>query len=414
MTKEALPAGQAILALFEITGNIDVPGGLIMPPEILSYGGGWGRELVEPETAKKRIGLDKYFLLQMGFQVAHPNLLIETLETGEPYEIHAAWLQTTNPIACMGADPKRLYNALKDIDLIVVADVFKTPTIVALADIVLPVSMYPERDGIRLGDGVQRGETINKVTQRGECKSDMEINLELGRRFNPEAWPWETVQDMYSFMVASTGLSFEELREEAPVFLPFEYHRYEKGMLRSDGQPGFNTATGRIELWSNFYSNAGLDPLPYFEEPNPGPGATPELLEEYPYVLTTGARQWSSFHSEHRQIKRLRAMHPDPMVYLNPATTAELGLSDGDWVWIENIFGRCKRRVESTLVNDPRIVACDHGWWMPEKDPEQFYDVFDLNCNNLVPWTNGKSGFGSNYKTTLVKIYKVKEGDTNG
>ena len=36
---------------------------------------------------------------------------------------------------------------------------------------------------------MQRGETINAaVPPLGECRSDMEINLELGRRFNPEAW----------------------------------------------------------------------------------------------------------------------------------------------------------------------------------------------------------------------------------
>lgn len=410
MTKEALPAGQAILALFEITGNMDVPGGLIVPPEILNYGGGWGRELVPAEDAKKRIGLDKYKLLQMGFQIAHPDTLVETLETEDPYKIHAAWLQTTNPLACMGADPKRLFDGLNKLDFIACVDLFKTPTIMALADVVLPAATYPERDGIRIGDGVQRGEVINKVTQIGECKSDMEINLELGRRFNPEAWPWKNVQEMYTFLLTDTGLNFEELREQAPVYLPFEYHRHENGKLRPDGQPGFNTQTGRIELWSTFYSNSGLEPLPYFEEPSPGPGATPELLEEYPLVLTTGARQWSSFHSEHRQIARLRAMHPDAMVYMNPKAAEKMGVADGEWVWVENLLGRAKRKVECTPVYDERIIGTDHGWWLPEEDPENLYDVFDMNINNLVPWISGKSGFGANYKTTLVKVYKVEEG----
>ena len=41
---------------------------------------------------------------------------------------------------------------------------------------------------------------------------------------------------------------FPELREAAPVYLPFEYGKHEKGLLRPDGSPGFYTATGRIEL----------------------------------------------------------------------------------------------------------------------------------------------------------------------
>ena len=83
MTRESLPAGQAISALFQITGNVDIPGGIIAPPEILSYAGGWGRELISEEQKAKRIGLDKYTLLQFGFQIAHPDTLVETLGNGE-------------------------------------------------------------------------------------------------------------------------------------------------------------------------------------------------------------------------------------------------------------------------------------------------------------------------------------------
>ena len=56
-------------------------------------------------------------------------------------------------------------------------------------------------------------------------------------------------------------------------------------------------------------------------------------------------------------------------------------------------------------------MSCDHGWWFPEGDPEKFYDVFDLNINNTLPWIPGKSGFGSNYKSSICKIYKVQDGE---
>ena len=245
----------------------------------------------------------------------------------------------------------------------------------------------------------------------GECKSDMEMNLELGRRLAPEAWPWENVEDMFTEMIATSGITFPELREAAPVYLPFEYKKHEKGLLRPDGSPGFYTATGRIELWSTYYQNAGLDPLPVFDEPAPGPLATPELLDEYPLVLCTGARRWPFFHSEHRQAKRLLAMHPDPWIEIHPETCARLGVADGDWVWVENMLGRAKRRVKETPIFDPRIVAADHGWWNPEGDPENLYDIGDLCINNLIPWGNGKSGFGGNYKTNLCKVYRMKEGE---
>mgnify|MGYP000286786350 CR=1 FL=1 len=411
MTREAMPAGQAILALWEITGNMERPGGMIVAPEILSVAGGWGRELLGPEQEKKRIGIQDYPLYNFGFAVSQPDETVKTIETGDPYEIHGAWLQTTNPLACMGADPQRLYKALNKLDFIVVVDLFRTPTIEALADVVLPAQTFAERNGLAFISGAQRGSTINKIVDIGETKSDMQINLELGKRWNPDGWPWDNVDEMFTDMLEPTGMTFEELQKVAPAYQPIEYYRYEKGMLRSDGQPGFNTPTGRIELWSNFYSRAGLDPLPYFEEPEPGPGSTPELMDEYPLVMTSGARFWGMFHSEHRQIERMRHYRPWPLMEIHPDTAAKYGIKDGDWVWMEGPLGRAKRKAKLTPIMDRRLVSCDHGWWFPEGDPEKFYDVFDLNINNTLPWIPGKSGFGSNYKSSICKIYKVEEGN---
>lgn len=411
MVKEALPAGQAIVGLFQITGNVDIPGGNIFPVELIAYSGGWGGDLISEEQKAKRIGLDDYPLLKLGFQVASNDSLLETLLTDKPYKMRGAWLQTNNAIACMGAEPKRVMEGLLRLEFNVVVDLFMTPTAMAVADVVLPACTYPEKDGLRLGDGLQRGEVINKVTQVGEAKSDAEINLLIGKRLNPDAWPWDNVQDMLSAMIESTGMTFSELREQAPIYLPFEYRRYETGKLRADGRPGFNTATGRIELWSTFYSQCGLDPMPYYDEPNPSPLSTPELMEEYPLVLTTGARRWSSFHSEHRQVDRLRRMDPWPYIEIHPETAAKYGFTEGEWVWVENQLGRAKRTVKITPIVDPRVVSCDHGWWLPERDPENLYDVFDVNINNLVPMACGKSGFGANYKTSICKLYKVEEGE---
>jgi anaerobic selenocysteine-containing dehydrogenase len=415
MTKEALPASHAITALWTITGNMDVPGGMISPPTLLFYGGGWGQEIISDEQKAKRIGLDKYPLLHYGFTVGHPDITVDAMLTGKPYPIKGAWIQTNNGLACMSADPKKTYEGLKNLDFVVGVDIFMTPTLIAAADIILPAATYPERDGLRFGDGPQRGETINQVTHIGECKSDMQINLEMGKRWNPAAYPWDNVQDMFSDMLKGSGLdmTFQELREIAPVYPPFEYRRYEKGMLRQDGEVGFNTPTGRVELYSTIYGDIGLDPLPYFEEPVESPTSTPELYREYPLVLTTGARPWGFFHSEHRQVSKLRSMRPDPMVEMHPDTAAKYGIKEGDWVWIENQRGRAQRKATLTPIIDPRVVNTDHAWWFPEKEgaePELF-GLWDVAINQLVPFLPGKSGFGGNYKSLLCKIYKVKEGE---
>jgi anaerobic selenocysteine-containing dehydrogenase len=417
MTKEGLPAAHAISNLWAITGNLDVPGGNIttFPPYnavMGGYAGEWGYdELLSEEQKEKRIGLKKYPILGHGFLMAQPDELVDQMITGKPYPMKAAWFQTNNAIACMGADPRKLDMALKKLDFVVVVDLFMTPTAMAYADIVLPAATYPERDGIRaLWYYIK---AVNKVTQIGEAKSDMEINLELGKRFNPQAWPWANVQEMFSDMIKESGVTFQELREKGPLYPPFEYRKYEKGLLRFDGEPGFNTPTGKVELASTFFKDWSLDPVPYFEEPTESPYSTPMLYEQYPLVLTTGARPWGFFHSEQRQVPTLRELHPDPTVEIHPETAKRLGVIDGEWVWIENRMGRCKQRVKVAPILDPRVVNADHAWWFPEKSAEEpsLYGVFESNINQLVPYLPGRSGFGGNYKSLLCKIYKVKEGE---
>lgn len=412
--KETIPTAQAVLALFEITGNIGKPGTMQQPASILNYAAGWGSEFLTPEQEAKRIGQEEHPLIKMGFQECVTDDYIRCLETGKPYPIKVAWMQTTNPLACTGVDAKRTLAAHMNIDTIVCVDLFMTPTAMALADYFLPACTYAERNGLRIGDGAQRAETINKAIEPlGESRSDMQICLDIGKRISPEAWPWDTVEDMYSDILEETGHSFEEMQELAPGYPPFDYRMHEKGLLREDGNPGFQTATGRIELWCTMYNALGLDPLPSYEEPVPSPRSTPELFEEYPLVLTTGARVWSMFHSEHRQIPRMRALHPEPLVYVNPATAAKYGVKDGDWVWLENMHGRCKRQVHETPIVNEHTINTDHAWWRPEAPcelDEGLYDLWDLTVENLLPYDCGTSGFGANYKNTICKMYPVAEG----
>ena len=96
-------------------------------------------------------------------------------------------------------------------------------------------------------------------------------------------------------------------------------------------------------------------------------------LDEYPLVMTSGARFWGMFHSEHRQIERMRHYRPWPLMEIHPDTAAKYGIKDGDWVWMEGPLGRAKRKAKLTPIMDRRLVSCDHGWWFPEGDPEKFY-----------------------------------------
>ena len=153
--KETIPTAQAVLAIFEITGNIGKPGTMQQPASLLNYAAGWGSEFLTPEQEAKRIGQAEHPLIKMGFQECVTDDYIRCLETGKPYPIKVAWMQTTNPLACTGVDAKRTLEAHMNIETIVYVDLFMTPTSMALADYFLPACTYAERNGLRVGDGAQ-------------------------------------------------------------------------------------------------------------------------------------------------------------------------------------------------------------------------------------------------------------------
>ena len=130
--------------------------------------------------------------------------------------------------------------------------------------------------------------------------------------------------------MGNCGMTYEELKEKVVYQREVNYRKYETGRLRPDGQPGFNTPTGRIELYSTMFRQFGEDPLPYYEEPQQSPVSTPELMDEYPFVLTTGARTYAYFHSEGKQIPLLRELNPDPLLEIHPKDAAKLGIADGE------------------------------------------------------------------------------------
>jgi anaerobic selenocysteine-containing dehydrogenase len=369
------------------------------------------------------------------------------LEECEQDRVKGLWIQTSNGINCMSCESERWYQALKKVEFCAAVDIFFTPTIQAYADIVLPVATWAEKKGVRAHYYFLSAIT-QPVTPHGEVLSDAEINRRLGRHFDydpeylekvsyartPEpGWPWETDEALFDTMLEPSGFTWDELRTRGPAYQVYKYRKYLTGDLRPDGQPGFNTPTGRVELYASLFVNFGYDPLPYIEEPGVGPTTTPKLYEEYPLIMITGARTTSFFHSEHRQIPYLRQLTPDPWVQIHPRTAQKAGISDGDWVWIENKVRlsemsiveetrlnrpidldegtwevrRCRQRAKITYEVPEYEIAAQHGWWFPEQDGAEpsLYGREQSFVNLLLKNKPGTTGFGADLKCTLAKVY---------
>ncbi|WP_172135049.1 molybdopterin-dependent oxidoreductase [Adlercreutzia sp. ZJ473] len=402
----------AFMIMEAITGNVDVPGGNYLA------GGAFGvnamcacglDQFISKDLQDQRIGLDKYPMHQYGMvPTVVPDLLLEQIETGEPYPIKMLYMAGTNPIACMGAEAPRVVEALQKVPFVVIADLWMTPTAVAAADLVLPVAMSCERNSYR--EWYQPSRAMTKLTQYGECKSDEQILADLSIRLNGENVPWTNEKEMLEWVLAKDNapITWEDLSKNPDGAWAFPgYRRYETGKLRGDGKPGFNTPTGLIELRSTMMEAMGYHDLPYFQEPPESPVTRPDLFEEYPLVCTSGKRHDEFFHSEHRNMPTMREFRPNPEVDIHPNDAEKYGIKHGDWVWIENHRGRCKQTANVTPTIKEGVVCADHGWWFPENDPAELYNVFDVNINNLTTQgVFGEAGYGAPYRTILCKVYK--------
>jgi anaerobic selenocysteine-containing dehydrogenase len=410
MQISGLPAAQAIMALQCITGSLDVPGGCIFCPD--PFGVNLANvglaEFVPEETRAKTIGHDKYPILKNGVNFPSSDEVVRQLNDGKPYPLKAGIICGTNFLTCMGQDPLRWKKGALNLDFIMAMDIFMTPTIQELADIVLPVSTFVEKDSFRAQ--MYNISTMNKALEPlGESKPDIQIVRELGARFNQEAWEFATDKELLDDLMSASGMKFEDVQQNKGwAYPPFEYRKYEKGLLRPDGEPGFHTPTGKVEFFSHFFEHFELEPLPHFFEPVISPVSTPDVYAEYPIVLMTGARSSVFFHSENRQSKTLREISNYPQVEINPENAKELGIKDGDWVWIEGPKDRIRQVAKLTPIIKLNTALSYHAWWYPEiKDPKHTFMMWEMNNNRLLDMGNvGPSGFGSDVKSTLVKIYK--------
>jgi len=78
---------------------------------------------------------------------AHIPGMLRAMRTSDPYAIKAFLVFGSNPLVTY-ANPREVYDSLMELDLLVVMDIFMTPT-AELADIVLPAATWLEADGVQ-------------------------------------------------------------------------------------------------------------------------------------------------------------------------------------------------------------------------------------------------------------------------
>ena len=397
---------RAIFMIPALTGNYDVPGGFVESMEIAPTADIL-LERLSPEMVKKCISggypicdgtaAPKLF--------AHPHLVLEAMKTGKPYKIRALFSNANNTLISV-PDSRHAYECLQCLEFFVYMDFFMTPT-AELADLVLPAAMWPEVDSVfcmpEFGDVAAL--CMQKTVQVGDCKSDEDFFLELSQRMGLD-YGAESQREILDGILAElgrrrpeyAGIDFDRFRELGWIAPRREYYGYKTR--------GFRTETGKFELFSPRLQRAGADPLPDWQEVPESPVSRPELLPDYPLILTTGSRTQPYFISNNRQIKSLRKLHPFPLVSMHPDTGAACGIREGDWVYIETLRGRITQKARFLQDMDRDVVSCEMGWWYPEAGaPDYGWDESNVNVLTVGDGPHDPVGGAYQLRALLCRIY---------
>jgi anaerobic selenocysteine-containing dehydrogenase len=330
---------RSVLSLWGISGNLDVPGGLVFRPRSKVR---FPRIRLDPPRGAKAIGSDRYPLFCDLLKSAQFMEAPRAILNGEPYPVRALLIVGASLLTSL-PNPELWKECFRKLDFMATFDRFMTADGM-YADIVLPATTNFENLGYQRYPGGYCQLRQRVIEPIGEARSGFLFLTQLAQRLGYGGLFPATEEERVGFAFKDGPVSVEDLKAH-PEGIRYdasrlEYRKYARGLLRPDGKVGFNTPSGRLELVSSLLQKYGYDGLPVYVEPTEGPLGSPELYTRYRLVLNTGARLQSAFRSQHLNIPGLLKLQPKPQVLLNPVDAGARGISDGNKVWVESPRGR--------------------------------------------------------------------------
>ena len=262
--------------------------------------------------------------------------VVEITDAAYDGDIKAMYIMGENP-AMSDPDQEHARTALANLDILVVQDIFMTET-AAFADVILPASAFPEKDGTVTNTDrrVQMGRAA--VPMPGQAQQDWWIIQELANRMGLN-WTYSHPRDVFAemrmVMPSLTGISWQRLDDEGAVTYPCaDENSAGREVIFGDGFP---TESGRGRM-------TPAEALP--------PDETPDA--EYPIVLTTG-RLLEHWHtgSMTRRSSVLDALEPEPEVHMAPETLQGLQVEPGTLVRVVTRRGE----IELAARIDPKLPS---------------------------------------------------------
>jgi len=303
----------------------------------------------EPTGFKPRADKGKFFANTTAIQE-----LIEPMITDQPYPIKGLFAYGINLFHSIPNVP-RTKEALQKLDLYVAIDVLPQEHVM-WADVILPEATYLERydDFVAVSHKTPFFQLRMPAHEPlFDSKPGWWIAKELGKRLGLEQFfPWQNIEEYLNTRLQSVGLDLETMKTMGTMV---QRGRPWLSDWEKEGSLPFNTLSGKIELYSKAFAEAGFDPLPKYEPPQ----AVPEGF----YRLLYGRSPVHTFaRTQNNPV--LMEMESTNSVWLNAEEATRLGFKPGDYAYMINPDGVREGPVRVKITQRIRkdAVYITHGF----------------------------------------------------
>ena len=391
---------RALLLIPSILGYMDAPGGAMFPTNPKGqqtfgfgihtsfYDGKWWNAKEQKDRRLDKDFVPVWHHMMVPFS---PNLLPEWVKEGK-IRAFCGWGFNV----MIWPQPEEYAKAISKLEFAFATDYFYRKESHRDLDLILPAAMNFERYA-PFGMYGAKYAPRTPVKPLGEAKEDWRIALEIGCLVDkPENFFYgDPVKACNAVLKVWEG-NYEKAVAALPAVSTLkceknEPYKYVSGKLRPDGKPGFNTPTGKLELFSTITSKYGLEGLPVYKEMMKPEG-------DFNLRLINGTRKPYITHSKTRSdAPYLLELEPVSTIHMNPADAKKRGLVTGDFVEMRSKFGGPVRaRIDVSIIVPEGTIDSQYGW------------RGDQNTQNLIPcqW-DPISGYAPYFEVN-VSVAKVK------
>ncbi|MCB1483026.1 MAG: formate dehydrogenase subunit alpha [Rhodobiaceae bacterium] len=286
--------------------------------------------------------------------------VVEIIHAIHHGDITSMYIHGENP-AMSDPDVDHARAALAKLEHLVVQDIFLTET-ANFADVVLPASAWPEKNGTVTNTNRQVQMGRKAVEAPGEAREDWSIIVDMGKRLGLD-WtythPSQVFAEMKKSMKSLDNITWDRLENDNAVTYPsLSPEDPGQAIVFGDGYP---RPSGRAR-----FAPASIV----------APAETPD--PEFPFILTTG-RQLEHWHtgSMTRRATVLDNVEPEANASMHPKTLRKLGVAPGEMLKLTTrrgtieIMARADRAVAEDMVFVPfaYVEAAANVLTNPQLDP---------------------------------------------